>query len=83
MLKNDEILCNKHYYLQEWGTIMSGQRVKKKIIFSSYPFKIKTINLQIAFVIINYYSLLHNITSSSQEKKLPKTHMEELILSNP
>ena len=51
---------------------MSEKRVKKKRIFSSYPFKIKTINLQIAFVIINYYSTLYRITSSSQGKKTTK-----------
>ena len=60
---------------------IEGQKEKN---FSSYPFQIKTINLQRAFVIINYYSLLYRITSSSQEKNTTKkTYGGGSFLSNP
>ena len=67
--------------LLSWGVGCRNVRIEgqKEKNFSSYPFQIKTINLQRAFVIINYYSLLYRITSSSQEKSTTKKTWRRFI----
>ena len=65
-----------NYYLGEWECSNFRIEDQKENKFSSYLFQIKTINLQRAFVIISYYSLLYRITSSSQKKK--KTYQKHI-----